>query len=55
MARILQPKRVILNHHDDWWPPVTFHLDEDGFRPYLEKERVALEVHRVGEEFAIGR
>jgi L-ascorbate metabolism protein UlaG (beta-lactamase superfamily) len=53
MAAIVRPGRVILNHHDDWWPPVTFHLDEESFRPHLEKQRVALEVHRVGEQFEL--
>jgi len=53
MAGIVRPRRVILNHHDDWWPPVTFHLDEETFRPGLEAHRVALEKHTVGETFEL--
>jgi L-ascorbate metabolism protein UlaG (beta-lactamase superfamily) len=50
-AGILRPKRVILNHHDDWCPPITFHLDEDTFRPGLEGRGIALEPHTVNQVF----
>lgn len=49
MARILRPSAVILNHHDDWLPPVTFHLDEEQFAGPLVEVGSKLEVLRVGE------
>lgn len=53
MATILQPGSVILNHHDDWCPPVTFHLDEETFRPGLELAGAALEIVRLGERYRL--
>ncbi len=52
MAGILQAPKVILNHHDDWCPPITFHLPEASFLPHLPAG-VALETHVVGETFAV--
>lgn len=52
MAGILGAPRVILNHHDDWCPPITFHLPEDSFLPHLP-EGLALERHTVGETFVL--
>lgn len=49
MANLLQPGDVILNHRDDWCPPVTYHLDEETFRPGLEVAGVPLRIVRVGE------
>jgi L-ascorbate metabolism protein UlaG (beta-lactamase superfamily) len=53
MATILQPGRVILNHHDDWCPPVTFHLPEETFRPGLELAGVQLDIHPLAEPFPL--
>jgi L-ascorbate metabolism protein UlaG (beta-lactamase superfamily) len=53
MATLLQPARVILNHHDDWCPPITYHLAEEPFRPGLEVAGVALEIRKLGETFQL--
>ncbi len=53
MATILQPGEVILNHHDDWCPPVTYHLDEETFRPGLEIAGVALRMASIGERIEL--
>jgi L-ascorbate metabolism protein UlaG (beta-lactamase superfamily) len=53
MARILNAPHVVLNHHDDWCPPITFHLPEDSFLPHLP-DGVTLERHGLGEEFTLG-
>jgi L-ascorbate metabolism protein UlaG (beta-lactamase superfamily) len=48
MAAMLEPRRVVMNHHDDWCPPITFHLDEELFRPSIEQAGAALEVVEAG-------
>jgi L-ascorbate metabolism protein UlaG (beta-lactamase superfamily) len=53
MARILKPGRVILNHHDDWCPPITYHLEEELFRPGLEGAGIDLQVVPFGTTFAL--
>jgi len=53
MASILQPVSVILNHHDDWCPPITCLLPEEPFRPGLEAAGVALEIRQVGKAFLL--
>lgn len=53
MASILQPVSVVLNHHDDWCPPITCTLPEEPFRPGLEAAGVALEIRRLGEAFPL--
>lgn len=52
MADILRPETVILNHHDDWAPPITFHLDEESFRPHLEPA-AKLQVLDVGQTISL--
>lgn len=54
MAGILRPGRVILNHHDDWCPPITYHLDEDGFRGGIASSGATLDTHLPNEAFAVG-
>jgi hypothetical protein len=49
MAAILQPGAVILNHHDDWCPPLTFHVPEETFRPNLELVGIQLRRAYLGE------
>ena len=53
MTRILRPGRVILNHHDDWLPPVTFHLDEAQFAEPLANAGSRIDVRGVGEMFEL--
>lgn len=53
MATLLQPGRVILNHHDDWCPPITYHLAEETFRPGLEVAGTPLEILRLGEPYRL--
>jgi L-ascorbate metabolism protein UlaG (beta-lactamase superfamily) len=48
MAGILQPSTVILNHHDDWCPPITFHLPEDRFEEPLSARGAALRRCEIG-------
>jgi L-ascorbate metabolism protein UlaG (beta-lactamase superfamily) len=55
MAKILRPGRVILNHHDDWLPPVTFHLDEHQFAEPLHEAGTQIDVMRVGETLVLAR
>jgi L-ascorbate metabolism protein UlaG (beta-lactamase superfamily) len=52
MAGILRAPEVILNHHDDWCPPITFHMPEETFLPHLP-EGVRLEKHQLGEVFEV--
>ncbi|MEX0783782.1 MAG: MBL fold metallo-hydrolase [Dehalococcoidia bacterium] len=52
MAGILRAPTVILNHHDDWCPPITFHMPEESFVPHLPRG-VRLEKHVVGEVFEL--
>lgn len=49
MASILKPRTVIMNHHDDWAPPITFHLDEELFRPGFDDLGVELRICGPGE------
>jgi L-ascorbate metabolism protein UlaG (beta-lactamase superfamily) len=53
MAGILKPGRVILNHHDDWCPPITYHLDEKLFRPGLKRAGIELQVVPFGATFSL--
>jgi hypothetical protein len=53
MAGILRAPTVILNHHDDWCPPITYHMPEESFVAHLP-EGVILEQRAVGEVFAVG-
>ena len=52
MAGTLRAPKVILNHHDDWCPPITFHLPEDSFHEHLPAG-VTLEPHALGEKFGL--
>jgi hypothetical protein len=52
MAGILGAPVVILNHHDDWCPPITYHMPEESYLPHLPAG-VALETHTVGEVFGL--
>ncbi len=52
MAGILRAPTVILNHHDDWCPPITYHMPEDSYLPYLP-EGARLEKRVVGEVFEL--
>jgi L-ascorbate metabolism protein UlaG (beta-lactamase superfamily) len=54
MADILKPGKVLLNHHDDWMPPVTFHLDEGQFAEPLAGVGSKIEIRKVGETFVLG-
>ena len=49
MTEIVRPKTVVLNHHDDWCPPITYHLDEEAFRDGVERAGAKLRVVGVGE------
>lgn len=53
MASLVRPKRVILNHHDDWCPPITFHLGEESFREGVEATGARLQVCALGETVSI--
>jgi len=53
MAEIVRPKQVILNHHDDWCPPITYHLDEEGFRAGVEGAGASLRVVGLGETVSL--
>jgi L-ascorbate metabolism protein UlaG (beta-lactamase superfamily) len=53
MARLLHPRRVVMNHHDDWCPPITYHLDEKLFRPGLESAGTQLVVAHSGETLTL--
>ncbi|MGI8927634.1 MAG: MBL fold metallo-hydrolase [Tepidiformaceae bacterium] len=55
MTRLLRPHAVTLNHHDDWCPPITFHLDEEGFREGVEAAGAALRVRRPGVSFTLSQ
>lgn len=50
MARILCAPTVILNHRDDWCPPITYHMPEESYLPHLP-DGVELKKHTVGELF----
>ena len=52
MARILRAPTVILNHHDDWCPPITYHMPEESFLEHLPKG-IRLDKHTVGELFEL--
>ncbi|MCA9854640.1 MAG: MBL fold metallo-hydrolase [Dehalococcoidia bacterium] len=54
MTQILKPGAVVLNHHDDWMPPVTFHLDEAQFAGPLSDAGSKLEIRKLGESFSLG-
>ncbi len=53
MTSLLRPATVVMNHHDDWCPPVTFHLDEEHFRPGIEDQGSTLRVIGTGEIIAL--
>lgn len=53
MTGLIRPGQVILNHHDDWCPPITFHLGEEAFREGIEAEGSTLRVVPFGETFAV--
>lgn len=53
MTGILRPGTVILNHHDDWCPPITYHLDEEGFRTGVEGAGSTLRVAGFGEVLSL--
>jgi L-ascorbate metabolism protein UlaG (beta-lactamase superfamily) len=52
MAGILRAPTVILNHHDDWCPPITYHMPEDSYLTHLPED-VRLEKRVVGEVFEV--
>ena len=53
MASILRPRAVVMNHHDDWCPPITFHLDEELFRPGIEAAGGNLRITTPGERLTL--
>ena len=53
MTGLVKPKQVILNHHDDWCPPITFHLAEEGFREGIEGAGSTLRVVEFGQPVAV--
>ncbi|MBI5946633.1 MAG: MBL fold metallo-hydrolase [Chloroflexi bacterium] len=55
MAAILKPRRVVLNHHDDWCPPLTWHMEEEGFRQGVQASGAVLQVRRLNEVFELTR
>lgn len=53
MAGLLSPRQVLMNHHDDWCPPITFHLDEEIFRPGVETAGASLRLSHPGEQLPL--
>ncbi len=53
MARVLKPGAVVLNHHDNWMPPVTFHLDEAQFAEPLSDVGSKIQIRKLGETFSL--
>jgi hypothetical protein len=55
MAKVLRPRRVLLNHHDDWLPPVTFHLDEGQFAEPLAEAGTQIDIVGMGQTLELAR
>lgn len=47
-VELLRPRRVILDHHDDWMPPVTCPMDVKPIRAELSRSAPGVELIELG-------